>query len=378
MSKHFNSCLLKLSVMIGAVLIMCFVSEAALRLVARSRWSLFVSPTHLQAVNKAGAGADTNFPIIKSMQGGIYWEPDVKMSKEMRENFLMDYYNRFFDKKLLHDQKRIVLLGDSIGYGFVGEQNRPKNFSSLLEDYLNATQPGGLGYAVANLSCGSYSTFQEAIAFERRGLAFSPHLVLLEFTMNDFSNFVYSDRHPRYTTRRGTYVLTLDEDVIPLSLPLPRRLNEFLCRHSMLFRFSNLRTDVLRGKWGLRRGSAVYNKTREQALNALDKINKLARANGSKFLVVFFPLTDKPFAEHSSKEYPYNEIVAFAAKHDIPVFDLIAAMRDVDYKAVRLDSGGHLSETGHRVVAEKLFDYLKKHPELLNSKPAQINIGSNK
>ena len=374
MPKHPKPCLLKLFVMIGAVLIMCLITEATLRLVARPRWALFVRPSPLRSVNESGV----NFLNVRSINGGIYWEPILSMPKDinMPDDYLVDYYNRLFNKKLLKNQKRIVLLGDSIGYGLAGPQNINKNFSSLLEVHLNTASPSGHDFAAANLSYGSYSTFQEKIAFQRHGMAFSPHLVIMEFTKNDFSNFVYSDRHPQYTTRRGTYILTLDEDILPLSLPLPRRLNIFLCRHSLFFRFLNLRVDTLKTKWGLRRGSARYSKTREQALNALEEINKLALANGSKLLIVLFPMTDKPFARQSNSEYPYNAVVTFAAKYDIPVFDLIAAMHNVDYKAVRLDPGGHFNEVGHRVVAEKLFTYLKNHPELLDSKPKPISIGS--
>ncbi|MEW6200849.1 MAG: SGNH/GDSL hydrolase family protein [bacterium] len=375
MPKHPKSCLLKLLVMIGAVLIVCFVTEASLRLLARSRWTPFVvAPDELKGNNEPGL----NLPNVMSKDGGVYWEPYISIPDDpgMRKKFLIDYYNRHFYKELLRNQKRIIILGDSVGYGLHGKQNIPKNFSMLLEVYLNKRRVRGLTFAVANFSCGSYSTFQEAIAFRRHGLAFSPHLVILQFTENDFTNFVYSDEHPRYTTRAGTQNLTVGKHIIPLSLPLPRKLNETLSRYSMFFQFLNMRVDALRAKRVLQRESGEHRKNRELALNSLDRINKTAQKNGSKFLVVLFPVTDKPFSQHSSEEFPYNEVVAFAAKHNIPVFDLIAAMRDVDYKAVRLDPGGHFNEVGHRVVAEKLFSYLKNHPELLNSKPKPVSIGS--
>ncbi|MEW6202112.1 MAG: SGNH/GDSL hydrolase family protein [bacterium] len=370
MIKILKSYLVKLCIAIISVLFISLVAEGVLRMMAHSRWALFVSPTRVQAANKAGEA----YPRVKSMRGGIYWEPDivVKDDEETNKNFIPDFRNRFFDKSVVSKQKRIVLLGDSIGYGFGGRENLWEIFSAIIEELLNKTQPEGPGFAVANFSWGSYSPFQEAIAFERHGMKFSPHLVILEFTRNDFTNFVYSNRHPQYTTRKGTYVLTIGEDVLPMSLPIPLELNKLLSEYSMLFRYLNLRVDALRTKWNIKKYTVEYSLTRKKALEAIDRIHSLARANSSNLLIVLFPVTDKPFARHSSKEYPYSEVVAFARKKGIPVFDLIADMRDVDYKAVRIDTAGHLNKSGHRIVAEKIFNYLQEYPELLNSRPKPI------
>ena len=372
MLKQIKSYLLDLIIVVCVVIIVCIVAEVVLRLIAPYRWSLFMEPTRVQVVNEIGV----NFFNVEFTDGGIYWEPYIPVLKgdEKHKDFLADYSTRFFPKALLRRQTRIVLLGDSTGY--VNEKgNKGEMFSSLLEKHLNAARLDNLGYVVANIGSGSYGTFQKAIAFKRRGVAFSPHLVILEFgtNENEYSNFVYSKRDPRRPAHKGAYILTINRNVIPLSLPLSRKVNQFFCRHSLLFRFLSLQVDRVENTVGMQRHKTdEYDMTGEQAQNALKSINKLARANGSNLLVVTFPSVDKPIAKQSNKKYPHSEMLRFANKEGIPIFDLIADMPDVEFGKVRLNREGRTNKMDYRAMAEKLSAYLKAHPELFNSKPKPL------
>lgn len=352
-----------------AVMVALMVAEFAIRALSRTNWKLFAAGRKPQSVNEKGV----NFPVVKSVNGNVYFEPDIDANlARVGDRNLGDYYYRFFDKDVLKRMKRVVLLGDSIGYGMVRKEDLPKNFSWRLENMLAKDEPAGSGAVVANFSFGSYSTYQEVEAFERHGLAFRPHLVILEFTMNDFTSFLFSDRHPYYTTRKGVFVVDTGEYVIPLSLPIPNRLNESLCKHSFLARFLNVRLDRILSGMKYKPGRSQYNVSRDEVFRSLDRLLDLSDKYGFNVLIVFFPMTDKPFAERSRNEYPYSDVDRYAAERGIPVFDLIAGMRDQDYRAVRSDPNGHLNEYGHKVVAEKLYVYLKTHPRLVKANPAPV------
>lgn len=84
---------------------------------------------------------------------------------------------------------RIAALGDSVtfGWGVPLEQV----FTRKMEQRLNQ-RSGHYKYEVLNFGVPAYNTGQEVAAFEARGLAFDPDVVLLIIVSNDFSisNFV--------------------------------------------------------------------------------------------------------------------------------------------------------------------------------------------
>jgi len=77
---------------------------------------------------------------------------------------------------------RIAGIGDSVIFGWGVEQN--ETYLKLLEEKL--TQTAGRKIETLNFGVPGYNTAMEVSLFERRGIEFSPDLVLMHFVSNDF------------------------------------------------------------------------------------------------------------------------------------------------------------------------------------------------
>lgn len=79
--------------------------------------------------------------------------------------------------------KRIVLLGDS--YGFGQGVDDEQTFASQLEAMLNAAPDQKNKFEVMNFAVPGYDTGHEMKALEHHALPFQPDVVLLQFFLND-------------------------------------------------------------------------------------------------------------------------------------------------------------------------------------------------
>jgi len=76
-------------------------------------------------------------------------------------------------------KRRIVLLGDSIAFGWGVEQD--KTFKNIIETELNKVLPT----EIINFGTGNYNTEQEVNLFLQKGLKYKPDQVVLFYTIND-------------------------------------------------------------------------------------------------------------------------------------------------------------------------------------------------
>jgi hypothetical protein len=81
------------------------------------------------------------------------------------------------------DEVRIVVLGDSVTFGRGVALERV--YTEVLEDRLNAQDPGGPRYEVLNFGAGGYNTEQEIELYEVKARKYAPDLVLVGFVLND-------------------------------------------------------------------------------------------------------------------------------------------------------------------------------------------------
>jgi len=79
----------------------------------------------------------------------------------------------------INRDKSIVILGDSVGFGYDRENTDKTVFSYILQEYL------AKDYDVFNLSVPGYNTIQEAEVLYSKGLKYKPDLVLVIFCLND-------------------------------------------------------------------------------------------------------------------------------------------------------------------------------------------------
>lgn len=140
------------------------------------------------------------------------------------------YVGRIYDNERDYDKTRILMLGDSIAFGF---GVRPEEtFSSILD--LSEEQ-----VEVINLAVQGYGTDQELIRFQEEGLYYKPDVVILNFCLgNDFmdnaaSKSIYGQAYPK-----PYFILENSELKLcraHLELSFPQRIAFQLSQKSILF-----------------------------------------------------------------------------------------------------------------------------------------------
>ncbi len=136
--------------------------------------------------------------------GICYWRENNKYFSDMLESEYLIYrhkpgmkkkyqevyasFNSFglrdhsFNKDKGKDEFRMLLLGDSITFGWGVDQS--EIFPEKLEEVLSANNDNKI--EVINSGVAGYNTYQEAQYFLRQGIYFKPDMVVLLFANNDF------------------------------------------------------------------------------------------------------------------------------------------------------------------------------------------------
>jgi lysophospholipase L1-like esterase len=236
---------------------------------------------------------------------------------------------------------RIVVLGDSIGFGFCNDRlplRIEDTFPRLLERRLR--DRFGAGVQVVNLSVSGYDSVQEAEWLARKGVPLEPDLVVVAYCLND----AWQASAERIAFERGG-------------------MGELLGR-SAAFRSLYLSSDLLRfvaQRWQLlsRRGAPDAQRP-DRTEQGFGRIAELAALHRFDTLVAVFPLFQ------SFDAYPRAaEHAAVARKTEARGFhflDLLPAFRAASGGDPRALQGRcnreHPDERGHAVAAEAIEKYL--------------------
>jgi hypothetical protein len=251
------------------------------------------------------------------------------------------------------DQKRVIVLGDSIAFGYgVADAEA---FPQILDVRDN-------GFEVANLGMEGYGPGQELLVLRREGLPANPDLVVLAVCLrNDFVDAVlpvalYDGVTPRPRFRLVGDALVLDDGAMPRSRAA--RALRWLTDESHLF--NRLRALVPRTE---RDDDPGWRYRKQQVLRDADyafrltfalvmEMAKACRTRGIGFLVATFP---------NGLGYGIKPEIA-ARLHEslgasgIPFVEMGARFRSLglNAKALAIDSTGHLGPRGHALTAEIL------------------------
>jgi lysophospholipase L1-like esterase len=239
--------------------------------------------------------------------------------------------------------RRVVFLGDSVTFGAGVKDNEP--FPRLLEELVNGNGAAG-PIETVNTGVVGYNTIQELARLEQAGLPYQPDVVVLTFVVNDLLE---------------TFTI-FDHQYEPTGLLAGPKI--WLRRNSHLYRFVQqmywrLGQELRRAREGpsepLRKRDRV-----DERLATLAEIVRTTRASGARFLLVLYPdnLSDPVSPGPSGERLTVREeLERFAAREQVPLFDLTLALGDVrDPRAreYRLREDPHPSPEGHRVIAEAL------------------------
>lgn len=231
--------------------------------------------------------------------------------------------------------KRILMLGDSITFGWGVAQN--ETLPARLEVEMKDLGQGPV--EVINTGVGNYNTAMEVAAFVEHGLSYSPDIVVLNYFIND-------------------------AEPTPIYRDVP-----WLARHSYAYA-------VLGGAWdGFKRRLAgeqdwrayyagLYSEAAPGWQNAEERIGELAaicRTRGIRLIISNIPelreLAPYPFADVALK------LRAAAAANGIEYVDLLPAVEAEKPESLWVTAPDpHPNARAHALMARHLAAYLREHP----------------
>jgi hypothetical protein len=250
------------------------------------------------------------------------------------------------------DRTRVVVLGDSIAFGFGVSDEQA--FPEILDARDNGIEAG-------NFSVQGYGPGQELLVLQRDGLRVDPDVVVLAVCLrNDFADAVlpvalYNGITPRPYFRVVGKRLVLED-------PMPRsaaaHVVSWLSDYSQLYNRASAqltaRPEPAEENWRRRKQEALRDEdyVLRLTVSLLMEMDRVCRERGISFLVASFP-NGVDFAGEPPLHARFHELLSRAG---IRVVDFRTRFNALGVKPadVALDDTGHLSPRGHALVAEVL------------------------
>ncbi|MBL7056148.1 SGNH/GDSL hydrolase family protein [Candidatus Woesearchaeota archaeon] len=111
-----------------------------------------------------------------------------------------------YDYKKLAGTYRILVIGDSITFGFGVDQN--KTYPKILESLLNQNKINNKDIEVINLGIGNYNTLQELEFLKVEGIRYDPDEIILGWFIND-AEYTQKERSSFFRKHSYTYTYFL-------------------------------------------------------------------------------------------------------------------------------------------------------------------------
>jgi lysophospholipase L1-like esterase len=270
------------------------------------------------------------------------------------------------------NKKRIICIGDSLTYGW--NINLHETYHKQLEELLREKNAGlrifrdsaGAGGAparqvspakdseVLGMGVVGYNTVQEYYLIKEKALAFSPDIILLQICPNDFERTLGIKKQEK--GKSGGYIMIPYHDVSIPYLFGASPFNRFLMRVSHLYKFINLRLEMLIRKRNKNYSAKEYFLLGEDmAFRSLEKIKTLLDKRGVQFGAIIFPYKKmKGSYRYASL---HSRLGAFLAERHIPYLDLYDAFNRVGTVNIWSDNI-HPNVEGNRLAAEKILAFI--------------------
>jgi hypothetical protein len=239
---------------------------------------------------------------------------------------------------------KIVGLGDSIMYGV----SQPKENTYLEQLRRLLASRSKRTVAILNLAIPGYNTIQESAVYKEIDGQIKPDLVIVHFWEDD----------TRQNRVAGGYVFDTDDisddgRLLVRALPLPGQLSDFLLVHSRVY---DLLTQVVVAH---ERNAKPNDQSSDwtRACTALTDIHERIQRAGGRMIVMASPELQGASPQPNSM---LSALRQYAVPRGIEVIDLSEWLRGVDAREIRMD-GCHFNAAGHRLVGERLAEYLLQH-----------------
>lgn len=278
----------------------------------------------------------------------------------------LGYRGKEYEKKRRPGTFRILLIGDSSGFGWGVQDN--ETFAALLEEQLANVE-------VVNLSVSGYGTDQELLRLKKEGLSYHPDLVIIQISDNDFTEIkmpiMYGRPKPFFTLRGGNLILQnmpvanrcdVEKEYYAGCLPLPFR--NWLESNSRSYQIINSRYIRLSGLMEkmLKKQDSKPESRRKPLINSDDILKEYERDSIELFKAIIIetkkelsaegiPLVMIHWDEYLSKSGLIDNM-------DIPVIDLNSLLHENN--DILIPKDWHFNRKGHALVAEKIINVLTK------------------
>jgi lysophospholipase L1-like esterase len=247
--------------------------------------------------------------------------------------------------------KRVMIIGDSVTEGFgLYEYER---YSELLEFKLNNLKNSSINYEVWNLGVGGTSFENYLNILKYNYINYSPDIVIIGFTENDYSMDYGFDRFQTH--------YQIDQK-IPIVIPLGQGINKILIKKSLFYRFINVKLYNIIVNYNYYKKRKVYFENDIQKdIKLLKEFSKLSEQNNFPIVIVFFPyLNDKYKEIEWLRKVKYDKF-NISSVDLLPNFkETVDSLYELSIEHYYWESSDyiHLGPYANQMAAEIIFEHL--------------------
>lgn len=239
-----------------------------------------------------------------------------------------------YDTKKGEDTYRILVLGDSITFGWGVELNN--TFSKIVEKRFNQEQPSDdyRSYEVINTGVGNYNTVMELQSLKEKGMKYDPDLIILGYYIND-AEMTHQASSLQFLKRSYFYAFIWDK-------------------------YQNMKTRYIEGTDYQTFYSNLYQEGFEgkiQAENSLRELIAITKENNITLLIIIFP------EFHNFVDYEFNKTTQFVTdigeEYDVQVLDLLPYYKDHAPESIWVSyEDAHPNALGNYIAADAIYTTL--------------------
>ncbi|MBM98754.1 MAG: hypothetical protein CMJ77_06465 [Planctomycetaceae bacterium] len=285
--------------------------------------------------------------------------------------------------------RRIAILGDSM-VAAIGA-NEEDTAVQVLQQKLSNT-PGPEKWEVMNFGVSGSATGQELVLYREVVKHYQPDIVVCAFCIwNDFGD---NSRELSSSPNRIYFDLNENGDLKQLKLSQSRStISTWLNQNSRFYLWQKHATRVATQRTKKRvgflpKGKLIYHSEPtdelERAWTITEKLietfHREVESDGSQFVLAVLPSADQIHDENWSRiisnagssspqmdaDYPSERLGQLCDRIGVPVIDMVEAFREAAPSRSRAQSNewqhfggvGHFNQSGNRLAAEEIFNYL--------------------
>lgn len=284
------------------------------------------------------------YELAKNFKG-TYSQPEFSINIDTNSQGLRDV-----NRETGNGEYKILALGDSFTFGLGVELN--DTYLNRLEDVLN-NHKDGKEFSIIKAGVVGYSTFNEKVYLEKKGLNFHPNMVIVQFWWDDLGI-------DRITYLADTGFLTSGK--IKSNAQLRLFLNRHFRSYALLRRIFTVMSQkaLFAVKTSdIKENQASLNEKFASTVKEFKEIEALCLKNGIACLFVLIPSKELVYDSNILSQQ-WQSFCEFLNKNNIQYLDCLPALIKAISKKdpIFFSVDPHLNKKGHEVIAEEIYEYL--------------------